>query len=323
MIGNDKTMKAIYQNSFGNEEKLVLGNLPMPIIGADDILIKIKYAGIGQWDPFEREGGYAEMLGLKAEFPYILGSEGVGVIEKIGESVTHYEVGDRVYAAGFLNARGGFYAEYVSVHKDFVSPAIENYSDEELAGIAGVGLTVLRGLEDILKLKRGDSIIIHGASGAMGHIALQLAKVLGANTIAIASGKDGVTLCEGLGADLVIDGRQAGAIQSIKKSFPGLIDYVFLTTSPVPDLADNSILKENAKIAYPHGVMISSELNTNFQWEGFYGNPDKDILSRLHEHLKHSKVKVHISSVFTMDDIKIAHRALERHHLGKLILRVS
>jgi len=262
------------------------------------------------------------MLELQAVFPYILGSEGAGVVEKVGEAVTDYKAGDRVYAAGFLNARGGFYAEYASVNKDLVSPAINSYSDEELSGISGVGLTALRGLEDILKLKPGDSIIIHGASGAMGHIALQLAKFLGAKTIAVASGKDGVALCKELGADLAVDGRQDEAIKSIKSQFPGLIDHVLLTAPPIAGLLDGQILKKNAMIAYPHGVMIGDEIDPGLQVEGFYGNPDKDILSRLHQLLRRCEVKVHISSIFTMGNIKAAHRALEQHHLGKLILRI-
>lgn len=315
-------MKAIFLEAFGSEEKLQLGDLPKPKVDADDVLIKVHYAGLGQWDPFEREGGYDRMLGLNSQFPYILGSEGMGIVEEVGSSVSQFKAGDRVYASGFLNPKGGFYAEYVSVNENFVLPAVRGYADEELAGIAGVGLTALRGLEDVLKLKKDDTILIHGASGAMGHIALQFAKCMGAKTIALASGKDGVEMCRNLGADLVIDGRDSEDIKTLKNRTSDLIDYIFLTAPLPKELMDEAILKKGAKLAYPYGVMVDEDLSDEYELLGFYGDPDKDILSRLSDYLDKFRIRVEVSKVFDMNEIKEAHKSLSKHHLGKMVLEV-
>lgn len=82
-----QTMRAIALNEFGGMDALKLQTLPVPEIEAGEVLIKVETAGIGEWDPFEREGGYAEVTGGKPEFPYILGSEGAGTIAAIGKDV--------------------------------------------------------------------------------------------------------------------------------------------------------------------------------------------------------------------------------------------
>ena len=122
MVGHENTMRAVCIDRFGGPEALSLRTLPVPEIGPGEILIRVEFAGVGAWDPFEREGGYARMLGIEPRFPYILGSEGAGTIAAGGERVSRFEVGDRVYALGFLNPKGGFYAEYAAVDAGVVSP---------------------------------------------------------------------------------------------------------------------------------------------------------------------------------------------------------
>lgn len=119
--------------------------LPWSSIDDNDVLIKVEYAGVGQWDIFEREGGYDEMLGLNSKFPFILGSEGSGVICVKGNNVDKFCIGDKVYATGFLNPKGGFYAEYVSIDSKYVSIIPESITLQEASIISGVGLTALRG----------------------------------------------------------------------------------------------------------------------------------------------------------------------------------
>ena len=98
-------MQAVALDQFGGPEALKLQTLPVPEVGPDEVLVRVESAGVGVWDPFEREGGYAEMLGIEPQFPYVLGSEGAGVVAAVGESVSRFKKGDRVYAAGFLNPR--------------------------------------------------------------------------------------------------------------------------------------------------------------------------------------------------------------------------
>ncbi|MFD1954586.1 zinc-binding alcohol dehydrogenase family protein [Paenibacillus thailandensis] len=203
-------MKAVVLQRFGGPEELRLKQIAAPKIGPEDVLIRLAYAGVGEWDAFERQGGYAEMLGLKPKFPYILGSEGSGTVVARGEKVLNVNLGDLVYAPGFLNPKGGFYAEYVAVESPYVSRIPDGLTKQEAAVISGAGITALRGLEDVLKLQPSESVMIFGASGGVGHMAVQLAKSLGARVFAIASGEDGVAMVKKLGCDAVVNGRGGG-----------------------------------------------------------------------------------------------------------------
>src|SRR5207302_9547522 len=116
--------------------------------------------------------------------------------------------GDRVYALSLMNPKGGFYAEYVAVKAKDASPIPGNLTVEQAGVLPVDALTALCGLDDSLKLKAGESILIFGASGGIGHVAVQLAKRMGARVFAVASGADGASLVRRLGADEVVDGHK-------------------------------------------------------------------------------------------------------------------
>jgi hypothetical protein len=115
------TMKAIALDRFGGLETMKLQMLPVPEVGPNEVLIHVEWAGVGQWDPFEREGGFAREFGIEPKFPYVLGSDGAGTVAAVGDRVKGLKPGDRVYAFGLLNPKGGFYAEYAAVKADDVS----------------------------------------------------------------------------------------------------------------------------------------------------------------------------------------------------------
>src|SRR5688572_32831850 len=100
-----RKMLAAAVDRFGGVEQLRLHEVGVPEVGAGQVLIQLEVAGVGSWDAFEREGGYAEMLGQTPRFPYVLGSEGVGVVSALGEGVRDLARGDRVYASAFLNPK--------------------------------------------------------------------------------------------------------------------------------------------------------------------------------------------------------------------------
>src|SRR5258705_8073454 len=202
-----QTMRAVTLDKFGGPEALKIQNLPIPQIEAQEVLIRVKAAGVGAWDPFEREGGFVEIVGIKPTFPYVLGTDGAGTIVAVGKDVNRFKEGDRVYAAELANPKGGFYAQYVAVKADNASVIPGHLTIEQAAVLPTDGLTALTGLEKVLGLKSGESLMVVGASGGIGHLALQLAKSLGANVFAIASGNDGVQLAQKIGADSAVDGR--------------------------------------------------------------------------------------------------------------------
>src|SRR5262247_3572603 len=169
------------------------------------------------------------MLGIESQFPYVLGSEGAGVVAAVGESVSRFKKGDRVYAAGFLNPKGGFYAEYAAVKAELGSHVPDGLTIEQAGVMSGVAITALRGLDDTLGLKPGESVMIFGASGGIGHLAVQLAKRIGARVLAVASGDDGVTLCKKLGADSVVNGHKDDVAAAARQFAPDGLDAALLT----------------------------------------------------------------------------------------------
>ena len=203
-----KTMRAAVIEQFGGVEQIKIKEVPVPKSGADEVLIRIEAAGVDVWDVLERQGGFAQMFNIPAKFPYIIGTDCAGTIAATGENVTEFKEGERVYASILLNPKGGFYAEYGAVNAENVGRAPQKLSVEELAVMPSDAMTGLQGLADMLKMKAGETVMIFGASGGIGHLAVQLAKRLGARVFAVASSDDGVALAKNFGADAVVNGRK-------------------------------------------------------------------------------------------------------------------
>src|SRR5438067_1782542 len=105
-----QTMKAVAIDEFGGKDKMKRRELPVPEVGPDELLIRVETAGVGVWDPYEREGGFAKEFGVSPRFPYVLGSDGAGTVEQVGENVQRFKQGDRAYGINLMNPKGGFYA---------------------------------------------------------------------------------------------------------------------------------------------------------------------------------------------------------------------
>ena len=195
-------MPAAAIDHFGGPEVLTAHVLPVPKIDTTEVLIALDTAGVGPWDADIRAGWYP---GRKPKFPLVLGTDGAGVVAEVGSRVRRLKVGDKVYAYSWANPKGGFYAEYVAVRRTR-SPMFRRTSIWNTpAQFATTGLTALQGIDDALALKRGETIIIHGASGGVGTLAIQFAKLRGARVLATASGVDGLELVREMGADLAVD----------------------------------------------------------------------------------------------------------------------
>src|SRR6185295_5780859 len=126
-----QTMRAVALDEFGGPEALKIQNIPIPQAEAQEILIRVEAAGVGAWDPYEREGRFVEIMGVKPTFPYVLGTDGAGTIAAVGKNVSRFKEGDRVYAAELANPKGGFYAQYAAVKEDNASPIPGNLTMEQ------------------------------------------------------------------------------------------------------------------------------------------------------------------------------------------------
>jgi NADPH:quinone reductase len=320
--GDTDTMRAVVIDGFGGPEQLHEDEVPVPSPGPGQVLIELEAAGIGSWDPFEREGGYAEMMGVSPPFPYLLGSEGAGTVAAIGDGVTGRTVGERVFAASFLNPAGGFYAERVCVDAGLVAPIPSGMSTSQAAAMGGVGMTALRGLQDTLDVRSGETLLVHGASGAMGHLAVQLGKRLGARVVAVASGEDGVALAERVGADLSIDGRTEEVADAARRLSARGVDAAFVTAGPESDAAMATV-RPGGKAAYPTGVQPEPAATPDVEPTAFNGEPDPELLERFMALIGDRPLDVHIAREFEFDQIPDAHNALGEHHLGKLVVAID
>ena len=305
----EQTMRAVALDRFGGPETLKVQTVPIPDVGADEILIHVESAGVGAWDPFEREGGFVELLGRAPQFPYVLGTDGAGTVAAVGEKVTELKEGDRVYAAELGNAKGGFYAEYAVVKADNASRIPGDLKMEQAAVLLTDGLTALKGLEGVLDLQPDESVMIFGASGGIGHLAVQLAKRLGARVFAVASGEDGVSFIKRLGADAAVDGRSDKVLDVAREFAPEGIDAALVTAGGDATNRALSAIGVDGRIAYPHGVMPEPAAPARVTAEAYDGEG--------------GPFEVYVHRVFPLEEAAAAQAALEAHHLGKIALRVG
>lgn len=315
------TMRAAAIDRFGGPETIALHTLPVPKVEPNEVLIRIESAGVAEWDPFEREGGFVKMLGMTPTFPYVLGTDGAGTVAAVGKQVTGFKEGDRVYGASLANPKGGFYAEYTSVKDEYVSRIPDKLAIEQAGVMLSDAVTGLRGLDDILRLKRGESVMIFGASGGVGHMAVQLAKRMGARVFAVASGDDGVALAKRLGADAVVDGHRDDVAAAARKFALVGLDAALVTAGG--EAADRALtaMRDGGRVAYPNGVEPEPKAPPGAKVAAYDGEPDREIIDKLNRLIEAGPFEVHIARTFPLEQAADAHRALDEHYLGKLALR--
>ena len=295
-----KTMKAIALDRFGGLETMKLQMLPVPEVGPNEVLIHVEWAGVGPWDPFEREGGFAKIFGIEPKFPYVLGSDGAGTVEEVGDRVKGFTPGDRVYAFGLVNPKGGFYAEYAAVKAEEVSLIPGKLTTQQAGAMPVDAMTALRGLDDTLGLKPGESVMIFGASGGIGHLAVQLAKRMGARVFAVASGSDGVALAKRLSADAVIDGHKDDIVAAARQFAPDGLDAALITAGgPAADEA-LAAMRSGGRVAYPNGVQPVPKERAGIKlqnYDGEYNPPPLDKVNRL---IDAGPFEVKVARTFTL-----------------------
>ena len=310
-----KTMRAAVIDKFGGPDVLHVARIPVPEPGGKEILVHVHAAGVGSWDPWVREGG---MGGTR--FPQVLGSDGSGTVVAAGSNVRRFEVGDRIYAYAMDNPKGGFYAEYAAVPEDSAGFVPAGLSMDEAGGLAACGLTALAGL-DMLEIEKDAAVLILGASGGVGHVALQLVKRRGGRVLAVASGRDGAALAERLGADLAMDGKAAGIAKAARAFAPDGFAAALVFANSGRLAGALKLVKKGGTIAYPGGVEPEPRSSAGVKVRSFNGPSDPESFDRLNGLLDRGPFRVDVSRTYRLDDLPRAHRDVLKHHLGKLIVK--
>jgi NADPH2:quinone reductase len=312
------TMRAAAIDRFGGPEVLKIHTLPIPKITAQEVLIEVDTAGVGIWDLHQRDGKWAE----REDFPLILGSDGSGVVADVGARVRRLKAGDRVYAYGYDNPKGGFYAEYVAVAARKVAPFPKTLDMLRAGGLPTIGLTALQGVDDALGVKPRERLIIHGASGNVGMIALQFAKLRGAYVLATASGSDGLEFVRRLGANEAVDGKRDDILAAARQFAPGGVDAVLALVGGKELTRCLDALRKGGRVAYPNGVEPEPRKRKGIRVKAYDGVPGVREFERFGRAVEEADLQVPIAAGFKLEDAAEAHRLLEKGHvLGKVVLR--
>ncbi|MDR3422379.1 MAG: NADP-dependent oxidoreductase [Xanthobacteraceae bacterium] len=305
-------MKAIFIEKFGGPEVLRYGDLPDPVAAPGEVVVDVVAASINAADWKVRAGEYSQ-----AKFPLILGRDFSGLVAAAGAGVDDLKIGDAVF--GVVDAgREGAYAEKLAIKAAIIARKPDTLPHVEAAALALTGLTAIRTIEDTLKLRRGETILIQGGAGGVGGFAIQLAKHIGARVITTTSVAN-LSYVLGLGADEVIDYNA----QDFTRVVSGC-DAVFDTVGG--DVAQKSfaVLKPGGRAAF-----IASGAQAP--------KPERSDVTALRPAVGRARAPleriVHLvtSGVVRPPEIKLyrlsgaaeAHRVSEgRHFRGKLVFKV-
>jgi NADPH:quinone reductase-like Zn-dependent oxidoreductase len=294
--------------------------LPVPKIDATEVLIAVDTAGVGSWDAAIRAGWYP---GKKPSFPLVLGTDGAGVVAEVGSSVRRLKVGDQVYSYSWANPKGGFYAEYVAVAADKVAPIPAHLDIEHAGAIATTGLTALQGIHDALKIKRGERVIIHGASGGVGTLAVQFAKLRGAHLLGTARDIDGLELVREMGADVAVDARHTDVAGEARQFSPDGVDAILALAGGDELERILEAVRPGGRLAHPNGVEPEPKKRRGIRVIRYDAIAGVREFKRLNEAVEAAKLKVPIAEAFSLLKAAKAHERLaEGRVLGKIVLRI-
>ncbi len=324
IMSTDKDeMNAVVIDRFGGPEVLSVRNVPVPKPEPEQILVRVDSAGIGIWDVAERQGMIAQASGISnPKFPWVLGSEGAGKIVVVGEKVSGFRVGDLVYGHVWAkNPKAGFYAEYTPVDANEAYPIPSTITTEKAGALLIDGATALRGVDDTLGLKQDEKLMIFGASGGLGHLAIQLGKRLGARVFAIASGKDGVALAIKLGAEAAVDGHNGDIVASAREFATNGFDAALITTPGEAAEKALTLMREGGRVAHPWvNQRPAPKAPSTVRLFGYNGNIDRALVTKLNKLIESGPFEVHLDKTFTLGQAVGAYQALSLHHLGRLAL---
>jgi NADPH:quinone reductase-like Zn-dependent oxidoreductase len=328
-------MKAIVLKEVGGPENLIIAEVPVPKIKDNEVLVRVKALAINPVDAFVRRNQPAlEIIyAIKGdEENIILGWDVAGIVIEAGSAVTRFTAGDEVFGNFNFIGQANAYAEFVAAPQDELTIKPANVSFEQAAGATMAALTAWASLVKFAKVKKGDKIIIYGASGGVGHYAVQIAKHFGAYVIGVASGenKDFVL---GLGADEFFDYRTQ-AVEDFINDTDIVHDAVWVEAE-VNSTEDTHLqrslktLKEggilSSIVVYPDQPFIDkakADKNVTVQRVNVTPNDsymkDMEAIAQL---LSDGEIKTHISHLFPLADMAKAHEIIQtKNAVGKIIL---
>ncbi|TMJ72161.1 MAG: NADP-dependent oxidoreductase [Alphaproteobacteria bacterium] len=306
-------MKAVFIERHGGPEELKYGVLPDPAAKRGEVVVDIHAASVNGADWKVRSGeSYPQ-----TKFPYVLGRDFSGVVSAVGEGVEDLAVGDEVFAVCDVGQEGA-YAEKIAIKASIVARKPASISHVDAAALALAGLTALVSIEDTLKLRAGETILIQGGAGGVASIAIQLAKHIGARVITTASAANHAYL-RGIGADQIIDYN----VQDFTETVSGC-DAVFHTVGGDVTQRSFAVLKPGGRAAFiASGAQAPKPARGEVQSLRPQVGRDRPHLDRIVELVGKGALRVPEITRFPLSEAAAAHKVSQaRHFRGKLVLQV-
>ena len=315
-------MRCIAIREFGGPDRLEMIDLPRPRPGKNELLLRVVSAGISRIDSRIRAGAEAEEL--PHGFPLIPGWDVAGVVEELGENATAFRKGDRVWAcARKPTQQWGCYAEFVAVPESFTALMPSKLLFEEAAAYPTAALGAYQGLFHGGNLEAGQRVLIHGAAGGVGHLAVQLARNAGAEVIGTTRPTGRGMVLE-LGAGGLIDSSRDDWVAEARHAGRDGYDLVL-------DLVGGGLLEGSYELVRPGGRLVSLTQPPDGDRARELGisaarisvEPDAERLSLLARQIDQRKLRVYIHKMFRLKQAAVAHETLDAGGvLGKLILNI-
>lgn len=307
-------MKAARVLQFGPPSVITNDDLPRPNPGPGQLLVRVKAAGVGNWDALIREGK-VQLQPL----PLILGSELSGIVEGVGADVSGFTIGDEVYGA--TNEQfSGAYAEYALPFAKKIARKPSKLSFIEAASVPIVTVTAWQMLYEHARLTTGQTVLVHGAAGNVGAYAVQLAKQSGLRVFATAASAD-VEHVLALGAERVVDYK--------KERFEEYINGV----DAVLDTVGGETQTQSLRVLKPDGILVSivsavpeaAERQYGIRAAYFYADVSTARLNKITELFDSGKLVTDVGTVLPLEEARMAHEMLAGapHHRGKIVLNVA
>jgi len=313
-------MKAAIFNRYGGNEVVEVKDIPAPVAGAGEVVIKVHAASINPVDWKVRDGMARILTGSK--FPKVLGCECAGEIFAAGAGATKFRKGDRVVMYTSVKRLGAF-AEYACTAEDRVYPITEGITFEHAACLPIAGLTALQSLRDHGRIAAGKKVLINGAAGGVGHFAVQIAKVLGTEVTGVVSGRN-IEFVKSLGADTVIDYAKEDFTKGSAR-----YDLVFDAVSMSSFGACKGVLTSSGRYVntLPNATILVQFLTAFLPGKkarSMWVKPSASDMAWMMEQIKAGNIKVVIEQSYSLDKIKDAFAASEGGRTkGKIVVKVA
>ncbi len=311
-------MKAAQLNSYDGPDAITINNdAPKPEAAEGEVLVEAHAAAINPFDIKVSQGAVRQMGEL--EFPAILGGDVAGTVVSVGTGVTGFEPGQAVYGqAGALSGHGSF-AEFTPVHADRLAAKPASLDFESAAALPLVSASAYQALVDHIALQAGQKILIHGAAGGIGSVAVQLAKQLGAYVAATASAAE-AGFVKSLGADEVIDYQNQDFSQLLKD-----YDAVFDTVGGETNRKSYAILKPGgalvSMVAQPDEELVKQY---DIRYTAQFSHVTAERLAKIAELVDSGKLKINVDKVFPLDQTAAAMQyQISAHPRGKVVIKIK